>query len=290
MANNMFVMGDMLVIKHKLMGNSQEAANLGPMSMELALWLEYKLTEADMREQEDSDGLAGIQYFLNRDPVLADVVIRSQLAGMRGYDPKLVEQYDYLTHLGLEKAKRARIVIKEINETLDNIVYSPNDWHNSDEMFITAGIHKRAIMMLRVMKSAIHEARRRYEDGTDAPPPVKVNDETKETTRSLPPEQNEFPTIDSIADLRHVVKKTELPTNFETIIFYGELTDEESRCWVPTAAFGQRARYDLNILVKYGLVDLKSYNLGNKGRPKHIVRPSRIGHTVLKDLERLRLL
>lgn len=301
---HMFLMGDLIVIKHELMGNSLEAKELGPMSMELALWLEYKLQEEDFRKHNDEDNLAGIQYFLNRDPYLKELVTRSQLAAMRGYKPKLAEQFDYLTPQGYEKAKKARIVIKEINETLDNIVYDPGMWKKTDEFFVTAGIPRRCANMLNMMDKALKQAKQNFDNDPDKEhlPPVIFGEEDKPLKKDQTPKltlsqskHRELSEIDLqqprpvLSDIKDNLKKTELPPEFDTLTFYGELSDESTRCWVPTAAFGQNARNDLNVLIRYGLVDLKQYNIGSKGRPKHIIRVSRVGQLVLKDMQELRL-
>jgi len=56
--------------------------------------------------------------------------------------------------------------------------------------------------------------------------------------------------------------------------------------WVPTSTFAQNTRNDLTQLLKYGLVDMRAWHTGGRGRARHVIRPSTIGRILLKDLEK----
>ena len=291
--NNVFAMGNLIIVKHKTMGNSPEATNLGGMSMELALWLEYKLREHEYRLANDTDNLAGIQYYLKRDPYLTDLVNRSKLAAYRGYNPRLVDSaYNTLTPFGLEKARQASIVISEINQEFNNIVYVPAEWVDLDEMFVTAGIPIRIINMLRTIHNALIEAQAKVEAGdwhnadeqdeTDKDPLQRITEENKQKV------QRRTDDIVNITTLEDNLKVTERPEEITVKLLNTGAPKPEA--WVPTAPFGQRGRNDLNVLVKYGLIDLRSYLTGDKGRPKHIIKPARNGLVLLENLEKIGLL
>jgi len=297
---NVFAMGNLIVVKHKTMGNSKEAYDLGPMTMELALWLEYKLREHEYRLANDTDNLAGIQYYLKRDPYLTDLVNRSKLAAYRGYNPRLVDStYNTLTPLGLERARQASIVITEINQEFNNIVYVPAEWVNLDEMFVTAGIPIRIINMLRTIHNALIEAQSHVEAGNWH----NVDEESEQYEKDI--DEQELALQRIAAENRQKAKKTKSSivniTTLEDNLNVTERPEEitvkllntgapKPEAWVPTAPFGQRGRNDLNVLVKYGLIDLRSYLTGDKGRPKHIIKPARNGLVLLENLEKIGLL
>lgn len=328
-------LGNDIVIRNKVVGAAPELVDLGPkgMSLELAVFLHYKLLESQYKA-EDDERLSGVQYALTGHKIFRDLVTRSQLAGMRGYRPKLIENYHMITPLGKDRAEKVGPLIEEINNELDNIVNVPDEWQDSDEMFLLAGIPVRVALMLQLLSKAIKEAKRAYEveqanskyqvvpdpqdevldlltDDTKEPiPPKSLEDIARENeqkqifarmrkaadqaqeairtqnapTRSQPPQEA------GLEDLVDGTLQSTLPQDFSAIVLPFEKLAIENKVWVPTATFGQKARNDLVVLVRYGLVDLKQYNEGNKGRPKHVIRPSRIGYTVLRDLEAMRLL
>lgn len=304
-SHNIAQMGNNIVVMHKTMGRSTEAYELGPMSMELALYLDYKLKELELRDKGDLENLSGIQYLLTKDTYLRDIIIRSQLAGMRGYKPRIVEEFDLITPYGLMKARKAKIVVDEINKEFDNIVYAPGDWQNLDEMFITAGFPIRVLTMLKLLIKGIKVGYERYQQEQQSNKPSIQNPlegildefipiDPMQNLKIAAQKQQEAPTpqVDVLSDIRDARRQADIPQQrFDPFIIPNSIDiSTDNRVWVATSTFTQKSRNDLNVLIKYGLVDLKTYNLGEIGRPKHIVRPSLTGNKLIKDLGDLRLI
>ena len=55
-------------------------------------------------------------------------------------------------------------------------------------------------------------------------------------------------------------------------------------CYVPTARFSARAKYDMEILIKFSLLDVRFLRPVGRGRPRMAIKISDLGTRFLKDL------
>lgn len=157
-----------LFIVHRTIGNSPQVQQLGEMSVETAIFLEAKLLEKELNAANvDTEGtidqnsmamLIGVTNFLNN-PKLRESITRATNAGNRTYKPALCSEYGNLSPIGVERAKVARQVISEINNTsvdgTTDIAYNPDRWTRTDEIIINGTITKRSLRFLDKMTDAL---------------------------------------------------------------------------------------------------------------------------------------
>ena len=295
-----------IIISHPIAGLGPQPAQLGPMSLELALWLKYRLEEFLAHSTYDHLEAAQLANFF-QSPDVHEWNVRCILAGTRGYKTKLCAETGKLSEYGLTIAKTATEIIDQTERELfksDPTGVAPKNfknwrtWKSADELFISANFSVRQARMLKLMLDAITEAERLNKqhlvydwtkistndeiagNGTE-PLPVSQKPQTDEDdqngeTRLLPP-------VSELTDILSYKSHHIENQPFEAITL---MSDIGRRGFVPTAIFGQKARNDMKMLTKYGLVDIKAYAHGQRGRPKHVVRPSVIGDRLVADLVR----
>lgn len=285
--------GDKVLIanKYRDVSRGPDAMLLGEMSIELAIYLEAKLNEQKARELYDQivtdESVRAMQFF--DQPELKDTVGRCYNAGNRGYSPRLIDTRNNLTEEGIEKANQAIPVIAELNEISGGIAYKPNEWRNAEDFFIIATIPVRSLRMLQVIYRAITRAEQKDANealGTNFPLPFPTDDDLPEQTdKSNGKNKTDEGMLEA---LMNVQDNVDMPQTKFTPQLYQSGANREA--YVPTATFNQKAKTDIKYLIKFGLVELKAYVGGHRGRPKHVVRHSRAGSILLVNLEEKKII
>jgi hypothetical protein len=295
--------GETIFIAHKIAGTGENVAKLGEMSLELAIFLEAQYNLERLKELGDHEKAKHLTAFFGQ-PQIRAIADRAKVAGNRGYLEQLTDVYGNLTPMGREKALVASEIIAEINAEQENLAYEPSKWLKADELIINATIPTRALRMLQLISKAITqveqdhaakamrrmvEEQQRAQAGKEAVNNSDLANETTESDRHKEPTVGNYipkqakthdkPKVINLADLEintQVPDQAFIPQVFET--------EQAVQAYVPTATFGQKARTDLRYLIRYGLIELKAYVAGGRGRPKHVVRCSTPGERMILDL------
>lgn len=282
--------GSNILIAHTIVGDSPTNALLGDMSVEMAIYLEAKSTELELREAGDRESILGITNFFGT-PQMRSLYSRGYNAGFRGYQPILIDSGGNLTELGREKALSAKDIVAELNDYRPNFAYEPHTWTEADEIILTANIPVRAVRLLRIMNMAISATEQAY--AANAMSRMLAREKEREDKTDI---TNNLVKQDEAGPVgRRMIMMEELELHSQTpdVELKPEIFDIGSgvtQAYVPTATFGQRARTDLRYLIKLGLVDLRAYVQSGRGRPKHVVRVSIPGERVLTTLVRKNIL
>jgi hypothetical protein len=215
--------------------------------------------------------------------------------------PTQFEGYDPTHKLTIDELPIARLTEREF-------------WTKADHCFLSMEITKRQYSMLQMLDRAMKEAEQTNRQELDAKyksaktaQMLEELDELGEsassreelirldalratgTASSVSAEQAGITTSQSFqAIMLKDYQRSHLPIGEQVQLMQTPDLSQPApvyHAYVPTAMFGQRARNDLNNLVKYGLVHLKSWSTGVRGRPRHIVRVSEVGHILLNDPE-----
>jgi len=314
-----------IVISNPYLGKGTTAFQIGQISTELFLWLRAKFQQEQAlakAEQTTNDPKVGQLAFTGQSlsKAIHDFNMRSLLSAVKSYDPPLAT----LTHplpgivgrLTQQGETYANLVQDCIYENLlgrpdiEEIALNQASWTQADHVFVNGEISLRQARMLQLLQRAVYDAeqtnRKELDERFKAKLHLSPGYSDKETEKAEGDEETESEGKDpdepnlqildvvgnSLLDLMINQQRANDTQDFQAIVLDLGLDQRSNirQAFVPTAIFGTRARTDMKNLTKYGLVDLKAYATGNRGRPKHIVRVSPTGAIVLDHLERLNLL
>jgi hypothetical protein len=249
---------DLLVVRHVFVGFSSLLTNLPELSLEMALWLEGQWLAIEANKDLG---------FINQ-----DWVIRSSVAAYRYYKPALATSDYNLTALGRHAGEVCHFLLEEIrqnNHDLTKLSYVKK----ADEILISATFPKRTIKLLTILNRAIEIAIANYKTGATA----------IMQSATLAPVEEPVGAPMNYLEYKQV--------NYEVEDFKPEIfnTEQEPFCLIPTAKLPGKARFDINILLKFGLLDLRFLRARGRGRPRMAVKISDLGTTFLEDLGERRL-
>lgn len=290
-------MNGTILIAHDKAGIGEEIEHLGEMSTELAIWLEGKLFEHSLptiapKLQNTATGET-VDYWdktnIVTNPYIRSMIARCALSAQRGYRHPYSDTLGNLTPLGLDKANQVQQIIQIINDDGDFWAYQPQKWTKATDVLIKATIPTRALSLLLLIQSAIIEAEKRYnayalEHPGEAQDPHSPDILNLNTANPINPTDRPkvFKGERRVADFYEVEIESAVTQDVSAMLYL--IGTRRREAWVPSATFGQRARSDLKYLVRFGLVDLKAYVAGGRGRPRHVLRVSPTGQIVLDDL------
>jgi hypothetical protein len=286
-----------IAINHPILGYGTTPSEIGPMSIELALWLKDRLELVNFKKMsKDLEHAEFMEKSFQRQES-HEWDLRCRLAGVRGYTHPLCNEIADFTPLGLQLAERVSTYLTESTDALQENpqVTDPDLWTKTEDVFLMGNITIRQAAMLKVLLSAINEAEQTNRTELDeqfrsagAAERVKEEDIVRQARQSA--KEAKEAGIGTFLNIFAERQTFNVPQAFQAKV-YGYAIDPTnpmghgpSVAFVPTAMFGHRARVDLKNLVKYGLVDMKAYITGVRGRPKHLVRVSTPGSIVVKDL------
>lgn len=287
-----FNMNGQILIAHPVAGLGEEIEQLGEMSTELAIWLDGKLLESSIAPKIQNDNKSGLSTYWDQ-PHLAALNARCMIAASKGYKNPLSDKYGELTPLGQDKANQAQKVIQIINDNSptgeDYWAYQPNKWKIATDVLIKATIPIRALTLLDMIEHAVSEAEQTYNvystehpNETQDPQTPDILDLNPNSPQSPTDRPRVFQGERRVADFYEVEKDTEVTQKVNACLYL--IGTRRREAWVPTATFGQRARSDLKVLVRFGLVSLKAYIAGGRGRPRHVLRVSPPGRIIINDM------
>lgn len=278
--------GRNIAVNHTYLGKGLTPGRIGPMSMEMCIWLDARIGFQTFLSANPDQEIAQRMFSGHFAGEHHEWDIRCRLAGSRGYEPSpLCEPSGTLTPYGYEIAFLCQ---SHIQDNMDIIGIHPEildeeKWTKTVDVFLMGGLTKRQASMLKLLYFAIIDAERTNRLELDERfQSYRKQQELKADTNVglefLPDLVSASGTVDLFAerDARNVSQ------DFQAIMYGAENTTRKA--FVPTAMFGQKARTDLNTLIKYGLVDMRAYVSGVRGRPKHVVRVSPPGAVVVNDL------
>jgi hypothetical protein len=282
-----------IFINHPILGKGDIPERIGPMSTELAIWLESKTRYAiDIESGDALDKKMAISA-LNKfsDPKTHDWNMRCLLAATRGYLPLLCTPSGQLSTMGRVLGEMLVKIIQEHRPELRDIgFYRSEEWTQTDHVIVHGNISVRQAAMLKVIEMACLEADRNKREELDkeylsARSAERQAEETKnqemqEMVKDM--DLSKAGEQERILEVMFERDSHNIPQSMQARLVGGYGPDRLA--YVPTAMFGQRARNDLTNLVRYGLVDLKAVANGLRGRPKHIVRVSPPGSVIVADL------
>lgn len=274
---------------HILISHLGEPVNdLGDMSTELALWLEARLLDQKFREENEEDPeITRAKYQISTNQTILDMDRRAAQSAQRGYKPPYANNINRLTPLGAIKAQQARIVIEELNRLEHNICQYPDKWEKADDFIIKATIPARALKMLGIFNKAVIDAEQRLTDENALAVQAELIRRREQRLQKEQEEQTQTKTaIPSITEIEDVSHELALPDqSFDLVLL--SVGENVYRAFIPIAYLREKAKTDLSYLIKYGLVDLKTYRDGSAGRPKHVVYPSKPGIKVFNHINNL---
>ncbi len=210
----------------------------------------------------------------------------------RDHPPQIPSDYDPARIIPMDELPIARMAEKQF-------------WTKAEHCFLSMEITKRQYSMLRMLQKALAEAeatnRTRLDEKYMSARSAQMLDELGQIDENLASQEevarlNALRATNTVTSIFDEIASLGVSQSFQAVMLnahpeYDYLTPDLSRPkpklepYVPTAMFGQRARNDLNVLVKYGLVDLKAFHTGVRGRPRHIVRVSEVGTVLINDPE-----
>jgi hypothetical protein len=270
---------EVLAIRHVHVGFHPIVIDLPEMmGMELAIWLEAMLVHKQVDSFSNVPDIASIG-----DP---DLALRARLAAERCYRPALVTRLGNLTPRGEELAVQANQILQQIR-AYDYELTDPSKWTKINEMIITANFSRRAVQLLVVLNRAIETAIKNHETGADEiikrfnkdkfiKKYTAINGKTVDTDAEELSQEDEPMTA--------FTKRTE---KHELTDFTGEIYHQT--CFVPTAKFNPKAKFDMDILIKFSLLDVRFLRPVGRGRPRMAIKVSDLGTRFLKDLEERQL-
>jgi len=293
------------------------------MSMELAVWLTHKLGVVESRRADGYMLEARLMAF--HSPKTHNWNQRCKLAASRTYSPELADSDGELTPFGLTTAEQLREMfmsadreefergIRVTSWDTDNDVTTilsttkaqeSEFWTKAEHCFLSGSLSVRQLKMLEMLLKATEEAEQLNRE--------ELDEKFRSVKTAEAPDPDDLENIgvirpnqiaNMIVDIGTQREAMNTPQAFQAKMFdihsstqmSVEMNQELERAplrlaFVPTAMFGQKARNDLVQLERYGLVDLKAYITGHRGRPKHMVRVSTTGEITVRDLRRLGVL
>jgi len=256
--------GDAIAIRHVHVGFTSDVIDIQDMSMELALWLEAMLVVEKGENIKLNDVIGSMAL------TPPDWVLRARLAAFKAFKPPYATRGGRLTELGEHYSLIVNRILNQIRD-IDYGSISSDKWTRIDEMIITATFPKRAGKLLSVIDRAVSDAIKNHESGAD--------EIVARFNRDNPPPPPEKP---KLMDVFSHNEEGHNRSDFKT-----ELVEEKeaTTCWVKTSTFSAKAKYDLNVLMKFGLVDYRHLATGAQGRPKGVIKIADLGTRFLKDLE-----
>lgn len=281
-------------INHPILGKGLLPSRIGPMSVELAKWLKFRLDWQKQQEEGNSLGAERTSSYYFKNPETHEWNMRCMLASIRAYKPELCTELGYLTPTGRTLAELVFELFQEKGSlvTSDANMFKSETWTKTDQVFIMGQITIRQAAMLKLLWTACLDAEQTNREELDE------EFRSWQTIERRDEEAKAASRAQLVKDIREDIKEAGGPETYLDVLFERELHNEpqsfqarvigghgqERKAFVPTAIFGQRARNDLTNLIRYGLVDLKAVATGLRGRPKHIVRVSQPGQVVVTDL------
>lgn len=273
---------DRIFIAHRVIGDSPKVQDIGPIALELCIFLEAKLTEQDLRDSgADPEIITGITNFFGA-PYMRSLFSRGYNACLRGYDPKLILENGKLTEIGRIRALAVKPLIEELNAYQENFAYEPQKWLEADEIIVNATIPIRPLRLLKLLTDAISETEQAHAAKAMSRLSGRIAEESDIAIDLVKRDIKDQPDR-RILMMEEIEMHIHTPTND----IKPEMLDIGANfieAYVPTAPFGQRTRSDLRWLVRLGLVDMRAYLSTGRGRPKHVIRPSIPGQRVLTSL------
>lgn len=302
--------GRTIFIAHPIAGKFPETQQLGHCSTELAFWLRLRnqYEKARLDTEPDIAVTERLQRQILTNQHTQDWNTRSVQSGLRGYKPQLCNETGKLTIYGKELANYAQTVYSALLYECANIRVdvpdptNPDNFKKADDCFITADISIRVFKLLQIITQAIDEAEIRHAEQN-----IQTNsrlhlqyiadffNNEAELSKKVRMQEGRIKgqkskrfSIDNVPDASDLIRGPEITDLDPLYMMQSQIRaiDITNDAYVPTGSFGQRARSDLRVLFKYGLVDLRTYSLGGRGRPPHIIRTSVTGRIVVKDLEK----
>lgn len=274
---------------------------LGPMSTELAFWLDATRKIEVMRGMQVSPE-AITEMLLN--PNLYQTVVRARLSACLGYRPSYADALGNLTPLGREKANLVHDVLEAYDTATSGASRRPDQWTRADEAFLNAIITTRSAKFLKLIKTACIEAERRDTlrrdmlrngDDPDANPETQVLFSTRRHMTTQKQKTGFSPAVGQLIDYVEGSTSSADPveTELSSMVIESLLPDKVTKvrqAWISVADMGNVAKNDLKLLLRYGMVDRRSLLGVNRGRPPTVVRVSVPGELVLADLAREQLI
>jgi hypothetical protein len=251
---------DLICIRHVNVGFDPEVTSndFTDMGMELAIWLEAMIVGAKL-----GTGVPDLASLGN-----PDLALRAQVAAERSYRPALVTRAGILTGQGEILGLAANQILQKIR-AYDYELTDPKKWTKVNEMIIRADFPKRAAKLLYVIDRAVQSAIKNHETGAD------------EIISRFQAAQPEPPVPEKEDDVAMTIKEMR-SRGHEISDFVGEI--HRDVCYVPTARFSARAKYDMEILIKFSLLDVRFLRPVGRGRPRMAIKISDLGTRFLKDL------
>ncbi len=290
-----------VVINHNLLGKGPLVGQIGPMSVELMIWLKAK-RELDVarRLAANPDEVPQYGQFLSSQKD-REWDHRCRWAATKIYKPRLADELGNLSEDGQIKAN---YVIEKLQSLKDILNDDPNilnidKWTKADQVIAMGSLSIRQAKMLRVIHNATIDAERmnrefldreyrsnRTEDDRRRREIARIAEETTNQTNQQSQAFNAEQAILSLAI--EAEKADDKVQELQGIVIDGG-PNYGRKGFVPTAPFSQKSRVDLAALLRFGLLDLSALVNAGRGRPKHVVRLSRPGQVLLEHVIRLGL-
>lgn len=258
---------EFVAIRHSIVGFESDVIDMGRafsiFSIELALWL-----EATRLNQLSNHPFPS--YWTATPP---NWIIRAKDAAIKSYHPPFRNPDSTLTETGLIYGKISHDLLDLIREQQFDLTDIVN-LTSAEDMFFTADFSKRQIKLLTVVDRGIRDALAEHKTGADEI--FKSFKADRERNKPDKPEGIRMVTRDEQEVDGY--NKEDLATEFLEV-------ENKTICLVRTANFNAKAKYDLKVLIKAGLVDYRLLYDGSAGRPKAAIMVSDLGTRFLKDLE-----
>jgi hypothetical protein len=283
-------------INHPLLGKGDLVGEIGPISVELMIWLKAK-RELDVarRLAANPDDVPQYGQFLSsqKDRVWDH---RCRWAATKIYKPRLADELGNLTENGQAKAN---YVIEKLQSLRDILNEEPDildidKWTQADQVIAMGTLSLRQAKMLRVIHNAIIDAERMNREYLDREyRSQRTEDERRRRQIAQLAEEPQLAAgfnleQASLALAIEAEKSDESVQQLQGVVIDGG-PNYGRKGFVPTAPFSQKTRNDLAALLRFGLLDLSALVNAGRGRPKHVVRLSRPGQVLLEHVIRLGL-
>ncbi|HEY9660065.1 MAG TPA: hypothetical protein V6C65_16530 [Allocoleopsis sp.] len=278
-----------------------DLAKIGPITTELAFWLDATRKIEVMRGMQVSPQSVE-ETLLN--PNLYQSVVRARLAAYLGYRPSYADISGNLTQIGKDKADLAHSILYEYDAANNNASRRPDQWTRADQAFLNVSFTVRTVKFLKLIKFATIEAERRDTLRRDILANGGNPDGDQETAiewsnrRHMTMQKQKTGIAPATAQLVDFVQgerfaadpvETELVSTVLEALLPDKVT-KVRQAWISVADMGNVAKNDLKVLIRYGMVDRRSLLGVNRGRPPTVVRVSAPGELVLADLAREHLI
>lgn len=236
--------------------------------MEFALYVEMQRSIANSANQDR------LTSFIDN-PKIKEMMERCIVAGTRGYQPPLLDDNGNLNEKGSSISELVKPIIEELDSYSEGYPYEPDKWNNADDLFLSATIPVSSIMILDVIARNCIYKERDFELLTTEQKEYQIDLDFKTLSGTIVPTQG-VSTVAPVGEaitLSAIRRARRVPLTVMSVMVKRSGSPAYD-AYVPTVTFDMKTRRELSTLYKFGLLDLRAFLAGSRGRPKHIVRPS----------------